>query len=346
MGKSYGQKKATRLLDVVNTTENDEVEVISTLTDVAQQLKSATSFSQFLIASKQVRDGATATILVGDTIFGYVFKETGNTVVVVKTENPDLRVGDFIHVSELGRLAEKGERYRPRLGKNPDIENVRMIVFSILLDAIIADGGHRTMLRKVDDFFEQERKRVEAEERKNRQKKEADECAGRILADINSGKLSSNPMLIFDTTKAQVLGFGADAKPKVFLTGYQKIGAKRQEVLCIVLDAAPLGSGGYEFPIGTYIPIAKLFDESHVNKSVAEMAKFLISLFDEGGLEDSKEMCRNLASAEGFLPKPAKALPMQLEDDEHVLDISVQDMFNYFRQGQIGDIAQTGTSVH
>lgn len=346
MGKSYGEKLAARRAGVVTqANEATLTTVSSSVLEVGQELQSATTFAKFLFASKKAREGDSVTLLVVDTIFGYFFDLQGNRIVVVKTENPNLQKGNFVHASELGRLAEKGQRYRPRLGNSPEIENIRKMVFDMLLDAIAQDGGHHAVMKKVDDYFEQERRRREIEEQASRQKKVANERAGRIFTDIDNGRLASNPFLMFDSTRAQLLGFGADATPKVFSTGYQKIGGKkRQEMLCIRLDAAPLGTGEYLFEEGTSMPVARLFD-THVDANTAQMAKFLIGLFGDDG-EQAQEMCEKLAFSEGLMSQPAKALPMQLEDDEHVPDVSVQGMVNYFRQGQIGDIAPEGTPVH
>ena len=292
MGKNYGQKCLDRRAHVPRTTEQPP----QTLLEFAQETAAYSSFSKFVLAAKTSDMECSATLYFGDTLFAYVHNKFGNRITVIKTESEHLYEGAFVHTHELERLASEGKSYGLRSGIHPGTEFVRKEIFDRLLDAIREDGGHYHVVTVINQGLE----KIEMEERKKKALIRA-EC---IFGDIASGKLKSDPLLMFKGEG--LLGFGFDSMPKVFIVEYKNTPDGRR--LFIELDAAPLETGG-EFSVGTSIRVSQIFHairfHSDDEKNVHSMARYLIRLFAKSAcLPKAKELVERLAVAEGWLDQP------------------------------------------
>jgi hypothetical protein len=274
----YAMKKVARL-----TSKPTEGE---TLSGQARALDAVEVFTDFVLA------GEGSTFFFESAIFRYVNDERrGEISVVVATTNPELEVGDFVHFSELSRLAERGEQYRPKLDRDPRIENKRAELFAVLLRAIREAGGHEAVMAAIN--AEQERK--EAEEKAAAEAKAAEAAVVEIFNKINSGEFQTDPMKIFDQTKVQTFAIGGD-QPVVFRTGFVEIGygKRRHSVFAAVLRAAPFGvPGEVEVKVGTHLKIAFLFDLAPTHE-VEAFAKVIRQMFSPAQLEEAKTLAESL----------------------------------------------------
>lgn len=286
----YAAKRAA-LLATASDVKNDEQSPSATLAsigDVAEIMQSKTKYSDFVVAGC---NGGNPTLFLEDVIFAYVIVKDDHFAKVMKTENSDVRVGDFVYINEVRRLSEEGKtRYYPRVDRNFDLENRRAEILRILLESIAKEGGNDAVLRAFDE--DQARREVEV-------------FAEKIREDIKKGTLESDPMKLFDDRKARQFGFIIDGKPMVMRSGYISIGYRKhkREVYCLRLTDAPLGTSG-AYPVEVYLHIGYIFSETPPSVEVAAFSAAIASLFGEDQLEEAKQLAENFIEIDEALAQP------------------------------------------
>lgn len=328
MSKNYAEKRA-HALAVANAATLTKVAdaVKHSALEVAQEMQSRTTFVAFAI------EGGGATLLLGDTVFRYAITADGcKLAVVVVSDNRSVQKDDAVDLAEVRDLASRRIKvYRPHADANDlDFENARVHILGLLLSAIDAEGGDRVVAQAIGNAREAELVRIENARQEKVRQEAAKKSADRIVTDIKSGKLLSDPFEMFDTSRAQRFGFVIDGNPVVLQTGSQETGSKKKVpswvALCMFL---PYEVEGLE--VSTFVPLYRLFDENNfVNPRMASMANRLAELFSEN-LDKAKQLAYDLGVSEGSV-RVVVAQPQPKEgatSDSHA-DVDDRGASNFF----------------